>query len=224
MQAPFELKAPYGIGCISQKGGAWKSTIARALGTAYTTAGWTVKIIDLDTKQATATRWQQRRLLAGITPDVPVQMYGNVATALSRAGDADLFIYDGPANATEETVKIAKACQLLILPTGLALDDLEPQVTLANTLVDVHGIPVDRIVFALCKASARQPVVDAARVYLGKTRFAVLDGAIQHLDSYAEAMNKGRSIIETPYKSPRAKAMKVIQSAINHFERLTASA
>ena len=217
------MQNPYGIGCISQKGGAWKSTIARALATAYTQASWAVKIIDLDTKQATATNWQRRRLFANISPDVPVQLYGNVATALSRAGDADLFIFDGPANATEETVRIAKACQLLILPTGLTLDDLEPQVALANSLVDQHGIPVERIVYALCKATARKSPIDAAREYLGKTRFAVLDGAIQHQDAYANAMNEGRSIIETPYKGPRAKALEVIQSAVDHFERLTAA-
>lgn len=215
------MQIPLAIGCISQKGGAWKSTMARALGTAYTQAGWLMKIIDLDTKQATATNWQHRRLAAGICPDVPVQLYGNVATALSRAGDADLFIFDGPANATEETVKIAKACQLLILPTGLTLDDLQPQVALANSLVDNEGIPVERIVFALCKATKRQAPIDAAREYLGKTRFAVLDGSIQHQDAYASAMNEGRSIIETPYKGPRLKAMEVVQSAVDHFQRLT---
>lgn len=217
------MQTPHAIGCISQKGGAWKSTIARALGTTYTVAGWETKIIDLDTKQATATNWQQRRLLAGITPAVPVQLYGNVAAALSRAGDSDLFIFDGPANATEETVNIAKACQLLILPTGLTLDDLQPQVALANSLVDAHGIPVERIVFALCKANKRSAPVDAARVYLGKTRFAVLEGAIRNQDCYAEAMNKGRSITETPFKGPRSEAMQVIQSAVDHFERLIAA-
>ena len=36
-------------------------------------------------------------------------------------------------------------------------------------------------------------------------------------------MNEGRSIIETPYKGPRAKALEVIQSAVDHFERLTAA-
>jgi chromosome partitioning protein len=213
---------PFAIGCISQKGGAWKSTISRALGTTYVAAGWAVKIIDLDIKQATCTNWQQRRLAAGIEPTVPVQQYGNVAAALSRAGDADLFIFDGPANATEETVKIAKACNLLILPTGLTLDDLQPQVALANSLVDKHGIPVERIVFALCKASKRAAPVEAARVYLGKTRFAILDGAIEQADSYAAAMNEGKSITETPFKGPKDKAAKVIQSAVNHFERLTA--
>lgn len=213
---------PFAIGCISQKGGAWKSTLARALGTTYTAAGWNAKIIDLDTKQATSTNWQQRRLQAGIEPAVPVQLYGNVAAAVSRAGDADLFIFDGPANATEETVRIAKASNLLILPTGLTLDDLEPQVSLANSLADTHGIPVDRIVFALCKASKRDAPADAARDYLSKTRFAVLEGSIQQQDCYAAAMNEGRSIVETPFRGPRAKAMTVIQSAVDHFERLTA--
>lgn len=216
------MQTPLAIGCISQKGGAWKTTIARALGTTYTVAGWETKIIDLDIKQATATNWQQRRLRADISPAVPVQMYGNVATALSRAGDADLYIFDGPANATEETVRIAKASQLLILPTGLTLDDLEPQVALANALVDSHAIPAERIVFALCKASKRSAPIEAAREYLGKTRFAVLDGAIQQQDCYAAAMNEGRSITETPFKGPRLKAIEVIQSAVNHFERLTA--
>lgn len=215
------MQTPYAIGCISQKGGAWKSTIARALGTTYANAGWQTKIIDLDLKQATATNWQQRRLRAAITPDVPVQLYGNVAAALSRESGADLFIFDGPANATEETVKIAKACNLLILPTGLSLDDLEPQVSLANTLVDSHGIPAERIVFALCKSSKRDAPVDAAREYLGKTRFAALDGSIRHQDSYAAAMNEGRSITETSFKGLRVEAMEVIQSAVNHFERLT---
>lgn len=217
------MQTPYAIGCISQKGGAWKSTLARALGTTYTLAGWETKIIDLDIKQATATNWQQRRLRANITPAVPVQLYGNVATALSRAGDADLFIFDGPANATEETVKIAKACHLLILPTGLTLDDLEPQVALANTLADSHAVPVERIVFALCKSSKRAAPVDAAREYLGKTRFAVLNGSIRNQDCYASAMNEGRSITETSFKGPRTDAMEVIQSAVNHFERLTSN-
>lgn len=217
------MQTPYAIGCISQKGGAWKSTIARALGTTYTAAGWETKIIDLDIKQATSTNWQQRRLRAGFSPDVPVQLYGNVATALSRAGDADLFIFDGPANATEETVKIAKACQLLILPTGLTLDDLEPQVALANSLTDSHGIPAERIVFALCKSNKRSTPVEAARTYLGKTRFSILDGSIRNQDCYASAMNEGRSITETPFKGPRTEALQVIQSAVDHFERLTAN-
>lgn len=125
---------PYVIGCVSQKGGPGKSTMARALGAAFALNEWQVLIADLDTKQGTATAWQQRRLRAGITPEVPVQMFGNVATALRKAGDADIVIIDGAPHASSDTVEIAKASDLLLIPTGLALDDLEPAVTLANTL------------------------------------------------------------------------------------------
>jgi chromosome partitioning protein len=209
----------YKIGFGSQKGGVWKSTLARALGTAFATNDWSVKIADLDTKQGTCTAWQQRRLRNGITPDVPVQMFGNVATAISKAGDADLLIFDGAPHASTETVEIAKACDLMILPTGLSVDDLEPTVTLANTLADKHGIEPRRIVFALCKATSTAEV-QAAREYLGKTRFATLEGSIQHKPAYSRALDAGQSLIETPYKSPREQAMQVVQSAIAKFEEL----
>ncbi|MBP5971039.1 ParA family protein [Pseudomonas iridis] len=212
------MQIPYAIGCISQKGGTCKSTMARALGTAFALAGWSTKIIDLDTKQATATEWQQRRLEAGITPDVPVQLYGNVATALKRSGDADLLIFDGAPHASEETVRIAQASQLLILPTGLSLDDLRPTVTLANTLADQHAIPTERMVFALCKTSGSAAELAAARTYLGKTRFAILDGSVPQKPAYSRAMDEGRSIIETPYKAPREQALQVIQSAVAAFQ------
>lgn len=212
------MTTPYAIGCISQKGGPGKSTIARALGTAFATAGWSVKIVDLDTKQATATEWQQRRLQAGLSPEVPVQMYGNVASAISRAGDADLLIFDGAPHASEETVRIAKACQLLVLPTGLSLDDLNPAVTLANTLADQHAIPIERMVFALCKTSGSAAELAAAREYLGKTRFVILDGSIRQLPAYSIAMDQGRSIIETPYRAPKERATEVIKAAIEAFQ------
>lgn len=209
----------YKIGFGSQKGGVWKSTLARALGTAFAANDWSVKIADLDTKQGTCTAWQQRRLRNGITPDVPVQMFGNVATAISKAGDADLLIFDGAPHASTETVEIAKACDLMILPTGLSVDDLEPTVTLANTLADKHGIEPRRIVFALCKATSTAEV-QAAREYLGKTRFATLEGSIQHKPAYSRALDAGQSLIETPYKAPREQAMQVVQSAIAKFEEL----
>lgn len=208
------------IGLGSQKGGVWKSTIARALGVAFTQNDWSVKIIDLDTKQGTCTAWQQRRLRNGITPDVPVQMFGNVATAIAKSSDADLLIFDGAPHATTETVEIAKAVDMMILPTGLSIDDLEPTVTLANTLTDKHGIDPARIVFALCKATSAAEV-QAAREYLGKTRFATLDGAIQHKPSYSQAMDAGQSLIETPHPSPRKQAIELVTAAVEKFQELS---
>lgn len=211
---------PHVIGCASQKGGVGKSSIARAIAAAFALNDWSVLIADLDTKQGTATAWQQRRLRAEIRPDVPVQMFGNVATALRKASSADLLIIDGAPHASAETVEIAKASDLLLLPTGLALDDLEPAVTLANTLADLHGIPVARMAFTLCKTGSSQAELQEARNYLGKTRFLTLDGAIPQKPAFSRAMDGGLSVIETPYKAPREQAMQVIEAAITRFEQL----
>jgi len=215
---------PYVIGCASQKGGPGKSTLARALGAAFALNDWQVLVADLDTKQGTATAWQQRRLHAGITPEVPVQMFANVATALRRAGQADIVIIDGAPHASAETVEIARAADLLLIPTGLALDDLEPAVTLANTLADRHDIPRERLTFALCKTGSSLAELEAAREYLGKTRFTILDGAIPQKPAFSRAMDAGLSVIETPYKAPREQALQVVQAAIARFEQLIASA
>jgi chromosome partitioning protein len=212
---------PHVIGCVSQKGGVLKSTLARALGVAFAGNGWAVKVIDLDTKQATSTNWARRRLDAGITPEVPVQMFGNVGTAMAKAsGDADLLIFDGAPHASTDTVEIAKVSDLLLIPTGLALDDLEPAVILANTLADRHGIPAERMVFVLCKTSTSQAEIEAARTYLGKTRFAALAGTIPQKTAYTRAMDAGQSIIETPYRGPREQALQVIQAAIDTFSAI----
>lgn len=215
---------PYVIGCVSQKGGPGKSTLARALGAAFALNDWSVLLADLDTKQGTATAWQQRRLRAGVTPEVPVQMFGNMATALRRGGDADILIVDGAPHASTDTVAIAKAADLLLIPTGLSLDDLEPTVTLANTLADRHAIPAARIAFALCKTGSSAAELAEARTYLGKTRFAALEGEIPQKPAFSRAMDAGLSVIETPYKAPREQAMQVIQAAIARFEQLIASA
>lgn len=214
------MKATYAIGCISQKGGATKSTMARTLGVAFTLNGWKTKLIDLDTKQATITDWHQRRLDAGITPDVPCQMFGNVASAAKLGGEADLYIFDGTPHATTETVEIAKLCDMLILPTGLSIDDLKPTVTLANTLADKHGVPVEKMVFTLAKAGSSAAEIDDARAYLSKTRFHTLDGAIQIKPAFSRALDAGLSLIETPFKGPRDQATKVVNAAIEKFNEL----
>ena len=211
---------PYMIGCASQKGGPGKSTIDRALAVAFTLAGWSTKVIDLDVRQGTVTSWLRRRLANNVLPELHVQMCGSVAAGIAQAGSADMIIIDGGPQATDETVAMAQAVNLLILPTGLCLDDLEPTVTLANTLVDKHAIPIERIAFALNKVGNSEVEIAAARTYLGKTRFYTLDGEIPDRPGYRTAHDLGRSIIETPYPSLNKRAGKLVQSAVDRFNVL----
>src|SRR5271165_3947781 len=114
------------IGMVSQKGGVGKSTLARLIAREYANAGWTVKIADVDVSQGTSFNWQARRLQHRIEPAIAVERFGTVEQALKQKNHYDLLILDGPPHSTAGTLRIAQEADLLVLPTGLALDDLEP--------------------------------------------------------------------------------------------------
>jgi chromosome partitioning protein len=116
------------ISVVSQKGGVGKSTLARLVAREYSNAGWNVKIADLDISQGTSFNWQSRRLQNGIEPVVAVERFGSVEQALKAAPHVDLLILDGPPHSTAGTLRIAQASDLVILPTGLSLDDMQPTV------------------------------------------------------------------------------------------------
>ena len=211
----------YKLGVVSQKGGVGKSTIARAVASAYAAAQWNVKIADLDISQGTSFTWLQRRLQSDIEPVVAVEVFGTADQALKVADQYDLMVFDGAPHATRATVAIAEASDMVVLPTGLSLDDLEPTVTLANTLKDKHGINPNRISLALCRAGDSELELKEAREYLGQTPYHLLDGVMHEKTAYRRAQDAGRSAIEATYKGPREQADQLVQAIINRLERLT---
>lgn len=211
----------YKLGVVSQKGGVGKSTIARAVASAYASAEWNVKVADLDINQSTSFAWLQRRLQADVKPVVGVECFGTVGQALRVADAYDLMVFDGAPHATKATVEIAKASDLLVLPTGLSLDDLVPTVILANTLVEKHSVSPERISFALCRAGNSKSELQEAKDYLSATPFHLLDGVMAEKTAFRRAHDGGLSAIETPYKAPREQADTLIQAIINRLELMT---
>ena len=121
-----------------------------------------VKIADLDTQQTTCTGWASDRAEAGIEPEIQVQPFGNLRTALAEAGRFDAYILDGRPHSSEQTIEIGRAAHVIVIPTGQTKDDLRPAVQLAHSLVDA-GIDPSRIVFALVKTTRSTAEVSAAR-------------------------------------------------------------
>ncbi|WP_417788186.1 ParA family protein [Stutzerimonas xanthomarina] len=214
----------YKIAFVSQKGGVSKSTLSRALGTTYAAAGWNVKIADLDINQSTSFTWLQRRLKNAVMPEVAVETFGTVASALKVADTYDLMIFDGAPHATKATAEVARLADLVVLPTALSVDDLEPTVRLANSLTSKEGVPVERIAIALSKVGKSKAQLQDARAYLSHTPYFVLDGQVPERDAFVLAQDKGLSIVETPFKGPKAQADELIQNIINRFEILVQSA
>ena len=211
----------YKIGVGSQKGGVGKSTLARAIATTYASHDWNVKIADLDINQSTAFAWLQRRLQRGIEPTVAVETFGSATQALKMADSYDLMIFDGAPSASKSTSDMATGVDLMVLPTSLSLDDLIPTVTLANTLVEKHGVPIQRIAFALSKVGDSASELTEAREYLSQTPYHTLDGQIPEKTAFRRAQDLGLSIVETPYKGPREQADKLVQALIDRLESIT---
>lgn len=208
------------IGVVSQKGGVGKSTLARVIAREYAAGGWNVKIADLDLSQSTSFNWQARRLSNGATPQVAVEQFASVADARKVAAHYDLIVFDGAPHATTATLEIARVSHFLILPTGLALDDLEPTIRLAHELVK-NGIPAGKITLALCRIGDSPAELDEAKAYVKRAGYSLLPGAIPDRTAYRRASDVGRTLTETPFPSLNQRAEELAQAVINRVDKLT---
>ena len=138
------------ISLISQKGGVGKSALSRLIAVEYAKAGWAVKIGDLDTGQGSTAKWKARRDQNGIAPEIPVEKYATVDRAINDAENYDLMVLDGPAFAERRGLSMAQASDLIIMPTGYSLDDMDPQIETAYELEE-QGINSEQIVFVFCR-------------------------------------------------------------------------
>jgi chromosome partitioning protein len=209
------------LGIASQKGGVGKSTVARLIAREFAAQDWQVKIADLDVSQATSFHWRSRRLQRSLEPDISVEQYGRVEQVLKIAEQYDLLVLDGAPHATQATLQIAKASHLVILPTGLAIDDLQPGVQLAHELA-TH-IPRQQLVFALCRVGISQVEIDEARQYLREAGYTVLTGELPEKAAYRRASDEGRAATETHFASLNRRAEVLAQSVVNMLSSLTAS-
>jgi len=207
------------VGIASQKGGVGKSTLARLIAREYAAAKWNVKIADLDIGQGTSFNWQARRLQHNVKPIVAVERFGTVDQALKVAPHHDLLILDGPPHSTSGTRRIAQAANLVILPTGLSLDDMQPSVLLAHELVK-KGISKSRIAFALCRVGESHLELIEAQTYISDAGYRVLTGSLPEKIAYRRASDTGRALTETTFTSLNERSDRLVQSIVNLVSNL----
>ena len=212
----------YVIGMISQKGGVGKSTLARLMAREFVKGGMAAKIADLDTQQQTCTHWAGRRAEAGMAPEILVQSYASLKSALADAPAFDAMILDGKPNASEQTLEIAQAADLAIIPTGPTVDDLHPGVMLAHAL-RAKGAG-GRIAFAMVKTTASARETALAREYIEQAGYPVLEGEVPVSTAYGAAADGGRAISETPFRSLNRKAQALAQSVIDRMADMVEAA
>lgn len=208
------------IGVVSQKGGVGKSTMARLIASQYASNEWEVKIADMDLAQGTSTNWNRRRMQNQIAPTVAVEQFMTVADALKSARNHDLLIFDGAPHSTRTTLDIAKAADILIIPSGVALDDLEPTIRLAHELKQ-NKIPKEKIGIALSRIGNSEAEVEEAKTYIAQTGYFLFDGLLQEKTAIRRAQDEGRSASETLYKSINDKVDILVQAIVNRVGEIT---
>lgn len=212
------------VAFISQKGGAGKSTLARALAREIAAGGKKVLIADLDEQQQTSALWAERRQAAGIDPAVEVRTFGSVGEALAAIDDEFMVILDGPARASAGTLEIAKAAQLVVQPCGATTDDMDPAIRVFHKLVKA-GIAPGKLAFALFRTGSAAQEREA-RCYLssefvdpagGKQKlisYHVLEGALPNKVGYANALDGGYTVTETKWETMNEEAAAVIRDLV----------
>lgn len=199
------------ISLISQKGGVGKSALARLLAVTFAKAGWSVKIADLDPAQGTATKWKVRRDQAKLQPDIAVEKFRTVDRALNEAERYDLLILDGPAHAEQGGKVMARHSDLVLMPTGYSIDDMEAEVEAAYEL-EADGIPSERICFVFCRAEGSEAEDRAARAYLEKAKVNMLGPVFPELPSIRQGYAKGRDASEVPFSKVQERVSAVAQA------------
>jgi chromosome partitioning protein len=207
------------IAVVSQKGGVGKSTCARLIAREYAQAGWDVKIADLDISQGTSFDWHVRRLQRKVQPSIAVEKFGTVDKALKAAEHHDLIVLDGAPHSTAATLKMVEKSTLAVLPTGLSLEDLKPQVLLAHELVK-KNIPKQKYVFVLCRVGESDALHQAARKYIRDAGYTVLPGSLPEKLGYLKAAEEGRAVTETRFSSLNERAGEMAQSIIDFATKL----
>lgn len=209
----------YIVGMVSQKGGVGKSTLARMMAREFVAGGLSTKIADLDTQQQTCTNWAGRRAENGVTPEIQVQSFPGVKSAIEEAERFDSLILDGKPNASDQTIEIAKASDLVVIPTGQTVDDLHPGVVLAHSLRK-KGIAPEKIAFAMFKTTGSDRENAAARDYVSQAGYIILDGDVSVSTAYGSASDHGKAITETSFRTLNERASKLAQSVIDRMAEL----
>jgi chromosome partitioning protein len=208
------------VGCASQKGGVAKSSLARLLAREFSERGRRVVLADLDVLQATSMEWARRRAAAGHRPTFAVEGCESVKQAVKRArqADADCLVLDARGFADTQTLEVAQVADAVLIPSGLAVDDLLPAVRLAHELTRA-GVPRTRIGMALCRAGDAEAELAEATRYIAEAGYHCLEKAWPERAGYRRAHDEGRVATEARHPSLRAKALAFASAAIAFIER-----
>ena len=207
------------IGLIAQKGGVGKSTLAAMIGRTYAEAGWKVLLADMDNSQSSLVEWNALRRHHQIAPALEVRSFERVSEALVESA-YDLIVFDGAPHASQATAEIASVADLVILPTGSSIMDLNPQIKLAHELTE-RGLDPHRLLFVLSRVGQSKVEYQEVIEYLTKTGYAVTQGSIPEKTAFRRCFIEGKTLTEVPYPTLKKRCEQLLQSIVDRVNEIT---
>jgi chromosome partitioning protein len=205
------------ITCLSQKGGVGKSTIARLIARTYASAGWSVKIADFNTKQKTSVDWVALRMVNSLEPQIAAEPFSSVK-ALARESH-DLIVVDGKPDSDTTSLEAARVALLNVIPTGVSVDDLRPQVMFANELV-AKGVKRDRLLFVINQTIGSAPALRNAQDFITAAGFRYAETDLPVKTSYHNAQGIGAAVSETDHPSLNERAETLATEIVTRANEL----
>lgn len=208
------------LGIVAQKGGVGKSTLATMIGREYTAAKWKVLLADMDSSQSSLVEWNVFRKSNAIMPVLDIQSFERVSDALAQGNLYDMVIFDGAPHASQATAEIARVSDLVILPTGSSIMDLNPQIKLAHELTE-KGLDPHRILFILSRMGNSKIEKKEVLDYLQKTGYPIIDVGIPEKTAFRRAFIEGKTLTEVTYPTLKKKCEALVQSIVDRINEIT---
>lgn len=205
----------------SQKGGVGKTTIAINLAIAAAAEGTPTCIIDVDT-QVSSADYHDRRLANGGSEEPKV-----IATPLARVPQAiaaakkegyKLLILDTPPNLAGDTITIAQAAHLVIIPAKPSMLDLSA-IQRSTAIVTLTG-QTGFVVLNGCRAVG-ELTEQARSIITDDLNFPVAEPTIGDRVAFVHAATVGKGVIET---EPSSKAAAEITALWKYVKKALAAA
>lgn len=202
------------VGILHGKGGVGKSTIAVNLARTLQLRGLSVVIIDCDA-QGTAQSWKASRDDSEELPAVfGVEKASALEADVRRLSDSfDVAIIDGGAHLDKIHAAIIKTSDLALVPVQPSPTDIWPTEQLVDLITrrqEVTGGPDAAFVISRRKVGSK--LGDTVQDVLSRFKLPVWEGTCDRV-SYAEAMGKGRSVVEMS-DNKAAKEIKTLTDQV----------
>jgi chromosome partitioning protein len=179
------------ISIVNPKGGVGKTTLAVGMAVAAFLAGKVSVLIDLD-PQASAAKWKDRR-----EEDQPAVVSAQTArlkqtlTAAEELG-AEVVIIDTAGRNDTSALEAARVSDLVLVPTGLDIIELEVLPIAADTL-RLAGNPPACVVLSRINPSATRQVIEARELIRSSFGMTCAPVSLSNRRAYSDAMTSGRT-------------------------------